>query len=166
TSNRRIPRRNRAAGDGRRFGGGERRDAQGALRRAARPVRHLSRRSSGRIWYPSGRQNVGMSRYLRLSVPGSAVFFTVAVARGGPSRARGSDLLVREAGRLRETVAAVRAVRPFAITAWVVLPDHLRAAWTLPEGMRISAGGGKRSNAGSPSGRDHLTAERVEDREG
>lgn len=69
-----------------------------------------------------------MSRYLRPRVSGASVFFTVALAE------RGSDLLVREIGRLREAVAATRAERPFGIDAWVVMPDHLHCVWTLPEG--------------------------------
>lgn len=69
-----------------------------------------------------------MSRYLRPVLPGAMVFFTVTLA------ARGSDLLVREVGRLREAVAVVRLERPFAISAWVVLPDHLHCIWRLPEG--------------------------------
>ncbi len=59
---------------------------------------------------------------------GATTFFTVTLAE------RGSDLLVREIGRLREAVQMTRAARPFAIDAWVVLPDHLHCVWTLPEG--------------------------------
>lgn len=55
------------------------------------------------------------------------MFFTVALAQ------RGEDLLVREVGRLRAAVRAVKAKRPFDILAWVVLPDHLHAVWRLPE---------------------------------
>ena len=40
---------------------------------------------------------------------------------------------MREVGRLRAAVAATRAERPFAIGAWVVLPDHLHCVWHLPE---------------------------------
>ncbi len=69
-----------------------------------------------------------MSRYIRRRAPGVCVFFTVALA------ARGSGLLVREIERLREAVAATRRERPFGIDAWVVMPDHLHAVWTLPEG--------------------------------
>lgn len=68
-----------------------------------------------------------MSRYLRPRRPGASIFFTVALAR------RGSTLLVEEIDRLREAVAVVRAGRPFAVDAWVVLPDHMHAVWTLPE---------------------------------
>jgi putative transposase len=35
---------------------------------------------------------------------------------------------------LREAVRRVRRSRPFSIDAWVVLPDHLHAVWTLPPG--------------------------------
>lgn len=69
-----------------------------------------------------------MPRYLRPRTPGACIFFTVALAE------RGSDLLVREVGRLREAVAATRAERRFAVDAFVVMPDHLHAVWTLPEG--------------------------------
>ena len=71
-----------------------------------------------------------MPNYLRPKVTGSTVFFTVALAR------RGDDLLVREVDRLRGAVRATMQERPFTIVAWVVLPDHLHAVWTLPEGDR------------------------------
>ena len=35
---------------------------------------------------------------------------------------------------LRRTVHAVKQRHPFDIVAWVVLPNHLHAIWTLPEG--------------------------------
>ena len=68
-----------------------------------------------------------MSRCIRPRIPGATVFVTVALAD------RSSDLLVREVERLRRAVAETRAERPFAIDAWVVMPDHLHAVWTLPE---------------------------------
>jgi putative transposase len=43
-------------------------------------------------------------------------------------------LLVEEVGRLREAVRVTRAERPFAVEAWVVLPDHMHCVWTLHEG--------------------------------
>ena len=61
-------------------------------------------------------------------MPGATVFFTVALAE------RGSRLLVTEVDRLREAVRATVAERPFRIEAWVVLPDHLHAVWTMPAG--------------------------------
>lgn len=69
-----------------------------------------------------------MSSYLRPRIDGASVFFTVTLAE------RGSDLLVREIGLLREAVRETRAARPFRINAWVVMPDHLHAVWTLPKG--------------------------------
>ncbi len=69
-----------------------------------------------------------MSRYLRPRLPGATIFLTVALAD------RGSDLLVREIATLRAAVRATRAERPFGVAAWVVLPDHFHAVWTLPEG--------------------------------
>ncbi|MFN3208368.1 MAG: REP-associated tyrosine transposase [Roseovarius sp.] len=69
-----------------------------------------------------------MSNYLRPRVFGATVFFTVNLAD------RGSRLLVDEIERLRAAVRRTRAERPFHIDAWVVLPDHLHAVWTLPEG--------------------------------
>ena len=69
-----------------------------------------------------------MPNYHRPGVPGATIFFTVALAE------HGSDLLVREIARLRDAVRATRGARPFAIDAWVVLPDHLHCVWTLPDG--------------------------------
>ena len=69
-----------------------------------------------------------MSRYRRIDVPGGTYFFTVNLA------VRGSDLLVRRVEVLREAVRVTKAERPFRIEAWVVMPDHLHAVWTLPEG--------------------------------
>jgi putative transposase len=69
-----------------------------------------------------------MSRYHRPRQPGATVFFTVSLAD------RGSDLLVLEVGVLRQAVRETRCKRPFAIDAWVVLPDHMHCVWTLPEG--------------------------------
>jgi len=69
-----------------------------------------------------------MSHYLRPKVSGARVFFTVALAR------RGSSLLVDEIMRLRQAVRITKAERPFDIDAWVVLPDHIHAVWTLPKG--------------------------------
>lgn len=69
-----------------------------------------------------------MSRYIRPKVPGACVFFTVNLVD------RGADTLVRHVDVLRQAVAVTRAKRPFAIEAWVVLPDHMHCVWTLPEG--------------------------------
>jgi len=71
-----------------------------------------------------------MANYRRDRIPGGTWFFTVTLAN------RKSDLLTREIGCLREAVRRVRHDWPFHIDAWVVLPDHIHAVWTLPEGDR------------------------------
>ncbi|MGD0962160.1 MAG: transposase, partial [Methylomonas sp.] len=45
-----------------------------------------------------------------------------------------NDLLIREINLLRESVKSVRDRYPFKIDAWVVLPEHMHAVWTLPPG--------------------------------
>lgn len=69
-----------------------------------------------------------MSCYIRPCRGGASVFFTVYLAE------RGSRLLVDEVLRMRAAVRQVRGARPFHIDAWVVLPDHIHAVWTLPPG--------------------------------
>ncbi len=69
-----------------------------------------------------------MSNYIRPRVSGASIFFTVNLAE------RGGDGLVRHVDVLRDAVAATLAERPFRIEAWVVMPDHMHAVWTLPEG--------------------------------
>jgi len=67
-----------------------------------------------------------MPEYRRNRIEGGAYFFTLALAD------RRSDLLVKEVDALRASVSRTRALYPFTIDAWVVLPDHLHAVWTLP----------------------------------
>ena len=69
-----------------------------------------------------------MSSYLRPKHGGASLFFTVGLSR------RGDSLLVDEVDRLRLAVQKTMTTRPFVINAWVVLPDHMHAVWTLPEG--------------------------------
>ena len=69
-----------------------------------------------------------MSRYRR-AITGSTFFFTVVAYRRRPIFC---DPAIR-AG-LHQAIRFVRATRPFAIDAWVVLPDHMHCIWTLPEG--------------------------------
>ena len=69
-----------------------------------------------------------MSAYIRPKLPGASVFFTVNLAD------RGARTLVDHVAALRQAVRVTRAERPFRIDAWVVLPDHMHAVWTLPEG--------------------------------
>jgi len=69
-----------------------------------------------------------MVRYRRNYVPGGTYFFTVALAD------RRSCLLVEHIGPLRAAFRAARQERPFTIDAVVILPEHLHAIMTLPEG--------------------------------
>jgi putative transposase len=84
-------------------------------------------RAAGRALLTKRRDGWGMSRYIRPKVPGASVFFTVALAD------RGAQTLVEHVEVLREAVRVTKAERPFRIDAWVVLPDHFHAVWTLPE---------------------------------
>lgn len=69
-----------------------------------------------------------MSRYRRLHVPGGTYFFTVNPAN------RRDDLLVTNIAALRAAYALVLGTMPVETHAIVVLPDHLHAIWTMPEG--------------------------------
>lgn len=69
-----------------------------------------------------------MTNYRRDRTPGATWFFTVALAE------RQRRLLVEHVGDLRIAFAAVKQRHPFRIDAMVVLPDHLHALWTLPDG--------------------------------
>jgi len=67
-----------------------------------------------------------MANYTRAYVPGGCYFFTVALLE------RRRALLTEHIGALGEVIRSVRARRPFAMNAIVVLPDHLHCIWTLP----------------------------------
>jgi putative transposase len=69
-----------------------------------------------------------MPNYRRAFVAGASWFFTVNLFE------RKSRLLVDHIDALREAVRETRQRFPFEIDAMVVLPDHLHAVWTLPEG--------------------------------
>jgi putative transposase len=69
-----------------------------------------------------------MTNYRRNFVPGATYFFTVNVAD------RRSNILTEHAAVLRAAFRDIRSAHPFAIDAIVVLPDHLHAVWTLPDG--------------------------------
>jgi putative transposase len=69
-----------------------------------------------------------MPGYRRMRIAGGRYFFTVNLAD------RPSCLLTERVEDLRHAVGRVRALAPFDIDAWAVLPDHVRAVWTLPEG--------------------------------
>jgi putative transposase len=67
-----------------------------------------------------------MPNYRRAFVPGGCFFFTVNLLE------RRQTLLVDHIGILRGAVAMTRRGHLSAIDAFVVLPDHLHAIWTLP----------------------------------
>ena len=67
-----------------------------------------------------------MPNYRRASVPGGCWFFTVNLLE------RRKTLLVDHIAFLGEAVATTHQDHPFTIDAFVVLPDHLHAVWTLP----------------------------------
>jgi putative transposase len=69
-----------------------------------------------------------MPNYRRSRIPGATLFFTVVACRRRPILASPAAVQV-----LRECVALVKDAMPFAIDAWVVLPDHMHAIWTLPD---------------------------------
>ncbi|MDD5364365.1 MAG: transposase [Gallionellaceae bacterium] len=68
-----------------------------------------------------------MPDYRRNRMPGGTYFFTVNLLE------RNSSLLFDHIDALRDAVRTVRVRRPFLIDAWVVLPDHMHAIWTLPD---------------------------------
>lgn len=69
-----------------------------------------------------------MVQYRRFRVAGGCYFFTVNL------RNRRSDFLVRYVHELRQSFLYAKSKNDFRIDAMVVLPNHLHAIWTLPEG--------------------------------
>ena len=65
-------------------------------------------------------------RYRRSNTPGGTFFFTVNLED------RAKRMLVERIDTLRASVRHVKAQHPFDIIAWVVLPEHLHAIWSLP----------------------------------
>jgi putative transposase len=68
-----------------------------------------------------------MPEYRRIKVKGGSYFFTVVTFGRQPFLI---DDHVRTA--FRQGIQEVRQSMPFSIDAWVLLPDHLHAIWTLP----------------------------------
>jgi putative transposase len=69
-----------------------------------------------------------MNDYRRNRVPGGTFFFTVRLLE------RNSTLLTDHFSAFGEAMRQARSKRPFHVDAWVVLPDHSHAIWTLPPG--------------------------------
>lgn len=69
-----------------------------------------------------------MPEYRRIKKAGGTYFFTVVTYGRRPIL---TNPEVRQA--LRAGISKVRQSMPFSIDAWVLLPDHLHAIWTLPE---------------------------------
>ncbi|MGY4436672.1 putative transposase [Bradyrhizobium sp. F1.13.1] len=69
-----------------------------------------------------------MTGYRRNFIPGGSFFFTVNLAE------RRHSLLTDHVEILRAAFRETRQRHPFTIDGIVVLPDHLHAVWTLPEG--------------------------------
>lgn len=64
--------------------------------------------------------------YRRYYTSGGTWFFTVNLKH------RQQSLLTSHIAQLYEAIGYVRRQKPFAINAWVVLPEHLHCVWTLP----------------------------------
>ena len=69
-----------------------------------------------------------MTNYRRNLSPGGTFFFTVNLSQ------RRWRLLTQHVDQLRRAFRKVRHRHPFVVDAIVILPDHLHAIWTLPEG--------------------------------
>ena len=69
-----------------------------------------------------------MTGYRRNFIPGGSFFFTVNLAE------RQLRLLTEHVAELRIAFDETRQRHPFTIDAMVILPDHLHALWTMPEG--------------------------------
>jgi putative transposase len=69
-----------------------------------------------------------MTDYRDNRVPGGTFFFTVRLLD------RGSSLLTEHLSAFGEAIRQARIRKPFHVDAWIALPDHAHAIWTLPPG--------------------------------
>jgi putative transposase len=69
-----------------------------------------------------------MTHYRDNRVPGMTTFFTVRLLD------RNSTLLTDHFSAFGEAMRQARVRKPFHVDAWVVLPNHAHAIWTLPPG--------------------------------
>ena len=70
-----------------------------------------------------------MTSYRRLRIPGATYFFTLCLQQ------KGSTALVDHIDLLRWSYARTVQDLPVTCHAMVILPDHLHALWTEPEGV-------------------------------
>jgi len=70
-----------------------------------------------------------MPEYRRATTEGGTFFFTIVTYERRP-------ILCLEKSRaiMRDVIRSVAKRHPFAVNAWVVLPDHMHCLWTLPGG--------------------------------
>lgn len=87
------------------------------------PLRFIRATGDGMVWRGWGWCITGA-----IGLAGGTYFFTVRLA---DRRAR---VLTERVEVLRAVVRRVREARPFDIVAMVVMPEHLHAVWTLPDG--------------------------------
>ncbi len=69
-----------------------------------------------------------MSNYRRIHQKGGLYFFTVNLLKR-----KDNPLLITHIHALREAIKYTKSNHPFAIHAWIVLPDHMHCIWELPE---------------------------------
>jgi putative transposase len=69
-----------------------------------------------------------MTNYRRSNIAGANYFFTVNLAD------RSQSLLTEHIASLRHAFKYAQEHHPFSVDAIAVLPDHLHAIWTMPEG--------------------------------
>jgi putative transposase len=96
--------------------------------RCAQPILQISVSEGGLSAAKPIESDRAMTSYRRNFVPGATYFFTVNLAE------RRLPLLTDNIAALRRAFRYTRSRHPFAIDAIVILPDHLHAIWTLPQG--------------------------------
>ncbi|MBY0575155.1 MAG: transposase [Gallionellaceae bacterium] len=69
-----------------------------------------------------------MTNYRRSRIDGASYFFTLNLAD------RSLSLLTEHIALLRSAFEYTRERHPFIVNAIVVLPEHMHAIWTLPDG--------------------------------
>lgn len=82
-----------------------------------------------------------MTNYRRVKIPGAAYFFTVNLAE------RQRATLVEHIDLLKRSLRDEKRLNPFWINALVILPDHLHAVLTLPDGDADYSGRWRRIKA-------------------